>query len=141
MRNPYENQNDYNSVIEILSAYTRSVIDNDMSNVFLVIAGGFKADLKVFLDTNNFVSLADRVNVHNLVVCTKFYTGMLSYAFRNDKRGVYSHIDNIFIPYINAKNNNIVVDIFDNIDNFSDHLAVSCMISCDFELWFRFFNT
>ena len=78
--------------------------------------------------------------MHNLVVCTRFYTGMLSYAFRNDKRGVYSHNDNLFIPYINAKNNNIVVDIFDNINDFSDHLAVSCMISCEAQVMQRHNN-
>ena len=54
---------------------------------------------------------------------------MLSYTFYNEKRGVYSHNDNILIPYKNAKNN-IFVDIIENIDNFCDHLTVSCMISC-----------
>jgi hypothetical protein len=125
---------DYNYVgdIAIICAFMSTVKNSVNSDVEIVIAGDFNFDLRYIVQNSEMQIFLEFLNDNLMEPCSLFYNGNTKYTFRCETKNVHSFIDNVVIPKsFGLQGHLLSVDIFDDVVNNSDHLAITCEVICN----------
>ena len=106
----------------------------DINNIDILVAGDVTAGLQELHSYVQLCTLTDMIESIQFVLSMNYYKGGITYTYSNESQKMYEKIDNILIFRVCVSNHSCIeVDIIDNIDNFSDHIAIKYHITIDTE--------
>jgi hypothetical protein len=121
---PCKGDINYQADVDIICGFIESVIfDVSKPDLCIAVAGDFNENILNIQDLPHLNTLHDLINTNGLVPCTKFCSGPIQYTFQCVSRDVYSMLDNVLVNGMFD-----FVDIFNDVNNRSDHLAVICHV-------------
>ena len=104
------------------------VVCNTVDTPHIIIGGDFNTD---FSRKSHFTDvLFDFINNENLMSCVKLHCNAVSITRRHKGTGIESLIDHMFVDEALASHV-VAYHEIDRHDNFSDHVAVRCMLNID----------